>query len=81
MNMNTLPNTTLNLFDSNVKSEGIVRSLRHDFEKHEIKKQEILNTLTETLLSFENNPVRKKKRKEQENLINPFLKKVRIGSS
>lgn len=68
--------------ESFMKSEGIIRALKYDFEKHEPKKKEILNQLTETLAIFENtNPHSKKRYRDQENLINPFLKKVRISST
>lgn len=67
--------------ESFMKSDGVIRALKYDFDKHEPKKKEILNQLTETLHIFETNPHSKKRYRDQEVLINPFLKKVRISST
>lgn len=63
-----------------MKPEGVIRSLKYDFDQHEPKKKEILNQLNENLLIIEKtNALRPKKRRcDYDSLINPFLKKVRI---
>jgi len=63
-----------------IKCEGIVKSLRLDFEKHEPKKQEILEKLNSSLMNIEkSNPNPRKRYREEETLITPFLKQVRIS--
>lgn len=70
-----------------MRSEGIVKSLKYDFEKYEPKKLDMFQqNFNENYNNFNNNntlplpPKQSKKRKhrDQESLINPFLKKVRI---
>jgi len=62
-----------------IKCVGIVKSLKYDFEKHEPKKKEILDKLNESLMNLEvTNPYPKKRYREEETLIKPFLKQVRI---
>ena len=66
-----------------MRSDNIVKSLKYDFEKYEPKKFDLFSTsFSEN--SNNNNYVapkkhsKKRRNRDEESLINPFLKKVRI---
>jgi len=72
--MKAIPN------NGRMQQEGIVRSLKFDFEGLEPKKNQIIQSLQEHLFVIKAKEPGSKKRKigEEDVLINPYLKKVRI---
>jgi len=70
-----------------IRSDNIVKSLKYDFEKYEPKKFDLFQNYNENSNLFNNNnnnnsilkkQSKKRKHRDEESLINPFLKKVRI---